>query len=224
MRFYLSARLRLGLALAVSSLVSVGFFLINAHTTHSREFAYMNWNLFLAWLPLALALWLVRVLRRKLWSSWEALLITAVWISFLPNSFYMISDFVHVQDIPSARLLYAVIMFASFIFNGVILGYLSLLLVHQELLQRVSRRTAGSLIGVVLAICSFAIYLGHDLRWNTWDVLRNPGGILVDISNHITNPTDRLDIYTTTLGFFVLLSSLYIVMWYVARNMRQLKT
>lgn len=223
MRFYLSARTRLGLALGGSSLVSVGLFLAGAHTTHSIEFDYLIWNLFLAWIPLWLTFWLVRVLHRKLWSSWEALLVTVVWLSFLPNSFYMISDFVHIQQVSEASVLFDVVMFTSFIFNGVILGYMSLFLIHQELLLRLTKRSANTIIGVVLAVCSFAIYLGHDLRWNTWDVLSNPGGILVDVSNHFLNTRSQQEVYTTTLSFFVLLGSLYIVIWFIARNMRQQK-
>lgn len=216
MRIYISARTRLWLALAGSSLVSVGLFLANVHTMHSWEFAYLIWNLFLAWTPLFFTFWLLKVLRRKLWSSWEALLVTVIWLSFLPNSFYMISDFVHILEVPPARVLYLVVVFASFIFNGVILGYLSLFQIHQELLKRVSKRTGGVLIAVVLALCSFAIYLGHDLRWNSWDILRDPGGILVDVSNHIFDPIA----YTTAFSFFLLLGSLYIVVWHIARAMR----
>lgn len=217
---YTSARTRLWLALAGSSFVSVGLFLASVHTTHSWEFEYLIWNLFLAWTPLFFTFWLLRVLRRKLWSSWEALLVTVIWLSFLPNSFYMISDFVHILEVPPARVLYLVVVFSSFIFNGVILGYLSLFWVHQELLKRVSKRTAVMLVSVVLALCSFAIYLGHDLRWNSWDILRDPGGILVDVSNHIVDPVT----YTTALSFFLLLGSLYVVVWYMARSMRQVKS
>jgi uncharacterized membrane protein len=223
MRLYISARSRLGFALVGSSLVSVFLFLSSVHTTRSDAFVYLNWNLFLAWIPLLLTLWLSRVLHRKLWSSWEALLVTVVWLSFLPNSFYMISDYVHIQQVSQATVLFDVVMFSSFILNGVVLGYLSLFLVHQELLQRVSKRMSASLIGVVLLLCSFAIYLGHDLRWNTWDVLSNPGGILVDVTNHFVDPSAHDAAYTTTFSFFVLLSSLYIVIWYIARNMRQQK-
>jgi uncharacterized membrane protein len=212
--------MRLWLALAGSSLVSVSLFLANVHTMHSWEFSYLIWNLFLAWVPLFFTFWLLRVLKHKLWSSWEALLITVIWLSFLPNSFYMISDFVHILDVPPYRVLYLVVVFASFIFNGVILGYLSLFQIHQELLKRVGKRTSGVLIAVVLMLCSFAIYLGHDLRWNSWDLLRDPGGILVDVSNHVTDAIA----YTTAFSFFLLLGSLYVVVWCIARTMRQQRT
>ena len=221
MGFYLTARARLVLALAGSSLVSVGLFLAGALSNHSTEFAYMIWNLFLAWVPLGLTLLLIRTLRRKVWSSWAALALTLVWIGFLPNTFYMISDFIHVLDAQRVDLLYDVVMFSSFIFNGVLLGFLSVFMIHQELQKRMSQRTSALLVALVLLVCSFAVYVGRDLRWNTWDVLLNPGGILVDVSDRVLNPSAHPEMFTTTFSFFVLLGSLYMVAWYMVRNARQ---
>src|SRR5581483_10375463 len=141
-------------------------------------YAYFIWNLFLAWMPVLFTGWILWVLRRKPWSSWEGLLATALWLGFLPNSFYMISDFIHLQEVRRVDLLYDVIMFSSFIFNGVLLGFLSLYTVHHQLLKRLTNRSAATVIGLVILVCSFAIYLGRDLRWNTWDLLVNPAGII----------------------------------------------
>ncbi len=221
MRIYVSARTRLWLALASSSFISVGLYLANVHTMHSWEFGYLIWNLFLAWTPLVFTFWLLKVLKRKLWSSWGSFAGHGNLAEFFAeDSFYMISDFVHILEVPPSRVLFLVVVFSSFIFNGVILGYLCLFWVHQELLKRVSKPAAALLIGVVLALCSFAIYLGHDLRWNSWDILRDPGGILVDVSNHLTDSIA----YTTALSFFLLLGSLYVVVWYMARSMRHSKS
>lgn len=223
MRLYVSARSRLGLALLGSSLASVGLFVAGALANNSTEFAYLSWNLFLAWLPLLFALWLERTVQRKLWSSWQALLLTILWVAFLPNSFYMITDYVHVQDVLRVDLLYDIIMFTSFILNGILLGYLSLHVVHHQLEQRLSKRTSSLLVAIVLAVSSFAIYVGRDLRWNTWDILANPAGILVDVSNRVLSPRAHPQIFTTTVSFFVLLGSVYVVTWYIARNLRQQK-
>ena len=217
-QFNLSARARITAALAISSLASIGLFLIGAWSNHSLEFAYLIWNLFLAWVPLGLALWLQHTLRHTLWSSWTALALTALWIGFLPNSFYLITDYIHLQEItPRVDLLYDVVMFSSFIFNGVILGYLSLYIVHRRLLERVSRRVASGLIGLVLLVSSFAIYIGRELRWNTWDVLANPASLLIDVSDRVLNPREHPQAFTTTLTFFVLLTSVYLVVWAVVR-------
>jgi uncharacterized membrane protein len=217
-RFYLSARARLGAALAASSLASVGLFFIGAWSNHSFVFAYLMWNLFLAWIPLLLALQLERILRTKLWSSWLALLFTVLWVGFLPNSFYLITDYIHIQEVvPRVDLLYDVVMFSSFIFNGVVLGYISLYLVHWQLVQRVSARLASALVGFVLLLSSFAIYIGRELRWNTWDIIANPASLLLDVSDRVLNPREHPQAFTTTITFFVLLTSIYLVVWTVVR-------
>src|SRR5687767_6813002 len=121
MKWYVSARMRLGLTLGGASLVSVVLFGVAAARSGSMELVYLVWNLFLAWIPLGLMLWLERTLRRKLWSSWQALFITAAFVAFLPNSFYLITDVIHVPGVVYTDLMFDVVVFMSFILNGVIL-------------------------------------------------------------------------------------------------------
>jgi uncharacterized membrane protein len=102
-----------------------------AWRNHSfEEFSYLSWNLVLAWLPLIFALRLVVILKRKVWSSWEGLALSILWLVFLPNSFYMISDFIHLEDVRRVNILYDTLMFTSFIYTGVALGFSSLYLIH----------------------------------------------------------------------------------------------
>jgi uncharacterized membrane protein len=216
-RFYLSARLRLYIALGVSSTTSVGLFLGGAWSNHNYAFNYLPWNLALAWLALAVTLWLEYTLHRHLWSSWYALAVTLLWLVLLPNTFYMISDFVHIEDIGRVDLLYDVVMFTSFIFNGVLLGFLSLYIVHQELLKRLRTSTASTMIGTIILVCSFAIYIGRELRWNTWDIITNPSSLLFDVSDRVLNPREHPQAFTTTISFFVLLTSLYAVLWHITK-------
>jgi len=193
--------------------VSVGLFLAGALANRNLQFGYLLWNLFLAWLPLLVALVLLRALRTRLWSSWEMLGLTLLWLLLLPNSFYMISDFVHIQEVTRHNLLYDVVMFTSFIFTASLLGFSSLYMVQAQLRRRVNLRTSAIVTGVIILLCSFAIYLGRDLRWNSWDVLVNPAGILFDVSDHFIHPFQHGDMFTTTISFFVLIGSLYVVGW-----------
>jgi len=200
--------------------VSVGLFVAGALANHSLQFGYMLWNLFLAWLPFLVSAGLLRSLHRHLWSSRWPLLLTLLWLLLLPNTFYMISDFIHLQDVARHNLLYDVVMFTSFIFTAALLGFSSLYLVQAELRKRVSLRTSSLLIGGVIFLCSFAIYLGRDLRWNSWDVLVNPAGILFDVSDHLIHPFQQGDMFSMTASFFVLLSSLYVVGWQLGEATR----
>lgn len=195
--------------------VSGALFLAGALANHSFEFAYLLWNLFLAWTPLVVAMLLLRGLRTHVWSDWLPLALTFAWLLLLPNSFYMISDFVHVQEVVRSNLLYDVVMFTSFIFTGVLLGFSSLIMVHVELRKRLGSRYAAVCIAAIILLCSYAIYLGRDLRWNSWDVFTNPAGILFDVSDHLIHPLQSGDMYTITISFFVLLGSLYVAGWQI---------
>ena len=104
-------------------------------------------------------------------------------------------------------------MFTSFIFTASLLGFSSLYMVQAQLRRRVNLRTSAIVTGVIILLCSFAIYLGRDLRWNSWDVLVNPAGILFDVSDHFIHPFQHGDMFTTTISFFVLIGSLYVVGW-----------
>lgn len=201
------------LALVASSLVSVGLYTYGAWRNQNSEFSYLIWNLFLAWLPLVFAVRLLTVLRKKLWSSWEGLATSVAWLIFLPNSFYMISDFIHLQEVRRVDILYDTLMFTAFIYTGVVLGFSSLYLVHLQLRRRLDIRAAAVWAGVTLFICSVAVYVGRDLRWNSWDVFTNPGGLLFDLSERLQHLGAYPHMIQTIAAFFILLCSMYAIMW-----------
>ena len=142
---------------------------------------------------------------------------TVLWLAFLPNSFYMISDFIHLQDVQRVDVLYDAVMFTAFIYTGVILGFSSLYLIHLQLRRRLSAISASVWIGATLLMCGVGIYLGRDLRWNSWDILTNPGGLLFDISDRLLHPEAYPQMLITVLSFFVLLSAMYGLLWRGAR-------
>lgn len=208
-----SARSQFVFALLTASAVSLGLFGFGAWRNHSSEFSYLVWNLFLAWLPLIFALRLLETLKTKRWSSWEGIGWSLLWLVFLPNSFYMISDFIHLQEVQRVDILYDALMFTAFIYTGVALGFSSLYLIHQRLRRRLSDRTAAGWIAATLFVCSAAVYVGRDLRWNSWDILFNPGGLLFDISERLIHVSSYPKMLITIASFFVLLCTMYFMLW-----------
>ena len=204
--------------LVLLTLVSVGFFVVGAIENRSLVFWYLIWNLFLAWLPLVFVLWLLPVIRRYGWTSWLGILLTLLWLNFLPNSFYMVSDFIHLQDYSRINIVFDAVMFAAFVITGLLVGFTSLYLIHLELIKRIKRVNAWGWMSLVLALCSFAIYLGRDLRMNSWDILTNPAGILFDVTDPIVNPRAHVLAFTTSLTFFVFLITMYVVVWHLVRQ------
>jgi uncharacterized membrane protein len=206
-------------ALVLSSCVSVGILLVHVISTHSFIYWYLGWNLLLAWLPLLFVVLLRKSLVQHPWLAWSPMVWTVLWLAFLPNSFYIVSDLLHLQSVSTTNLLYDTVMMVSFMLNGLVLGYISLYQVHQELKKRLSINWTNTLISLSLLVCSFAIYLGRDLRWSSWDLIVSPQGILFDISNQIIDPLRHLQAFTTTLMFFVLIGTFYLVICSIVNNL-----
>ncbi len=112
----------------------------------------------------------------------------------------------------------------SFVYlTSLVAGFISLYLIHVELYKRFYYRNVHLVIGIILLLCSFAIYLGRYLRWNSWDVIFNPAGLLFDVTDSIASPSTHPDVFVTTFTFFLLLGSMYIVIWQIARALRRSK-
>lgn len=204
---------RLVAVLVVSNLISVMLLLIRIVATDERLFSFLVWNLFLAWIPLVAAWFLIRRLKKHPWINTWSLVLSGVWLAFLPNTFYIVSDLVHLQVANDVNILYDVVMLTSFSWNGFVLGFMSLYMVHKQLLSRLTTIHAHGVVGIVLLLCSFAIYLGRYLRWNSWDIILNPMGLAFDVSDRLVDPISHPQTFTTTLIFFVLLGGMYFVIY-----------
>lgn len=200
-------------ALLLSNGVSLVLFILRTIATDTTQYWFMFWNLFLAWIPVLAAWILVKKLGTQRWSDPMPVLLTFLWLGFLPNSFYMMSDLIHLQSTGDIGVLFDTVFFLSFIWNGAVAGTLSIVWVHRAILRRSIAAWAPHLIGTVILLTSFAIYLGRSLRWNTWDVLVNPAGILFDVTERVINPLAHPQVFSTTLTFFALIGSMYLVVW-----------
>lgn len=204
---------RMGAALIASNLVAALLFVLRVQQAENMRYWFLLWNLVLAWVPLGLVLLLREHLKKARWLTWKSMLLSVLWLGFLPNSFYLVSDLIHLHETGEVSILYDAVMLTSFIFNGFAAGFASVFLMQAMAQRRFSRKHVHIAVGFVFLLCSFAMYLGRDLRWNTWDVLINPAGILFDVSERVINPLTHIEAFSTTALFFVLLGSIYIVAW-----------
>jgi uncharacterized membrane protein len=200
------------LAVGLLSLTDIILWGLRVLLTGANRYSFIPWNLFLAWLSLAMAVVLVRNLRYERWFSWQNLLLTGLWLAFLPNAWYVLTDFVHVS--PSAEIseLFDIVLISLLMFTGFILGFASLFLVHRELLARLSLVKSYMLVELAIFVASFSIYLGRDLRWNSWDVIANPG-VIINVSDKIIDPFGNPRALNVTILFFILISALYGAFW-----------
>lgn len=204
---------RLLRALIVSNAISLLLFGLRMIGTQTTDYWFLFWNLFLAWMPVLFAWLLVRALRTRAWSEPLPVVLSLLWLGFLPNSFYLMSDLIHLRSTGDIGILYDAVFMLSFIWNGLVAGLLSMVVVHRQLNKRRHQSVATLLMIMVILLTSFAIYLGRNLRWNTWDVLVNPAGLLFDVSEQVVNPFDHPQSFATTATFFLLIGSMYYVVW-----------
>lgn len=173
--------------LGAGSLLASGLQDVRADMTGAPAFAFLHWNLFLAWVPYVVSLLLVGLHRVRA-PGWVLAITVVVWLLFLPNAPYILTDFIHLGAIPGAPLWFDVLLIGAFAGTGLLLGMASLLLVHDVVGSRL-----GSVAGWVLAIGSLAlssigIYLGRFPRFNSWDVLTNPEGLVGVVLYRLGDP------------------------------------
>lgn len=201
-------------ALCLSSGLSVLFWLFRAYYSHSLLFIFLNWNLVLAWIPLLCAVGAWRLAPRRSSMAPAILLLLGLWLLFLPNSPYILTDLLHLAQRQNVPLWYDLLLILSFGWNGLILGFTSLWIV-QGLVQEWAGRVAGWSVALFsLSLSAFGVYLGRFLRWNSWDVLTEPGALARDILARILNPLEHRQTLAVTLllGAFLTVAYLTVVL------------
>jgi uncharacterized membrane protein len=199
--------------LGLLSGLCVLLFTVRVIATGSFRYLFIPGNLFLAWLSLVFGWLLVRQLKNRRWLSWQNLAITGLWLIFLPNSWYVLTDFIHVSATGEVSQLYDVVLMSSLVFCGFLAGFSSLYMVHMQLRKRLGERISAELVAAIIFASSFAIYLGRALRWNSWDVVTDPSGIILNVSDRILDPFGYPRALNITGLFFVMLGGIYLAIW-----------
>ncbi len=167
------------------------YLLANALEVFDRHSGWIVWNLFLAFIPLALSFWLFRrrhISRTPLW--W---LLLIVFIAFLPNAPYLLTDIIHL--IRAIRAGYSAwiitIIFIPLHLFAILAGleaYVISLLNQGHYLKQVGAKQFVLEAELLAhALCAIGIYLGRFKRFNSWDLITQPGAILVDTLNQLTS-------------------------------------
>lgn len=177
-----------------------------------RHSGWIVWNLFLAFIPLGLSVWLFRRTSgsRSIW-WWVGFL---VFIAFLPNAPYLLTDIIHliqaIRDDYKAWVITLVILpphliaivagFEAYVISLINLGYY----LHQ---QGASRFIVWAEL-MTHALCAVGVYLGRFPRLNSWDFVTKPDDVARTVLDNLTSKRPVL----VMAIMFVVLTVLYWLM------------
>lgn len=183
-------RLTLLVLMCGATLLSLILFRLRTILSGSEEYAFLIWNIFLAWIPFGLAY----TAKSFSWNRKVLLFIlpfpAALWLLFFPNAPYILTDLLHLgSPKPNVPLWFDVLLLLWFSWTGLSLGIASLFMM-QDIVRREFGKVIGWLfVGVVGVLSSLGIYIGRFLRWNSWDVLLHPRDRFVEFLYYSTHPS-----------------------------------
>lgn len=182
-------RFRLIFTLGLMSALALGLFILKAVLTHNLSLWGLNWNLFLAWIPIFIVLWLEKKVAINALKTWEVLLGSLIWLLFFPNSPYIITDLVHLQSLSGNTYWHYQIMIFTYAFVSLACGLLSLYWIQKVWTQVFSINWSNIFSIGAIALSGFGIFLGRIERFNSWDFFIHPFTLLKFIFHSIKNPT-----------------------------------
>lgn len=212
-------RLAVVAALALLTLFTLAMLAVRMAYTGTHGHSWLAWNLFLAWIPFALALLLYE--RAGAGAPLRVIVpLGLFWLIFFPNAPYLVTDLKYVSGGGRIPVLYDVLLFSAGAWTGLLLGLTSLFLVHMVVRRLVGTVNAWALVAAVLSLSSFGIYLGRVQRWNSWDVVANPVPLAAQLVQGLAHPLD----YPRPLGLTVLLTAFLLTSYLVLYSFARLST
>lgn len=176
--------------------------------TGRPAYGFLVWNLFLAWVPWICAL-AIRELHRRGAGAAKLGPFFLVWLAFLPNAPYLVTDFIHLQHRGSAPLWFDAVMLASYAWAGVGLGVASLRTCSDVVHARLGRWAATAFVVGSGVATGFGIYLGRFVRLNSWDVAMRPLTVVEVSVSPLLDPFSHPRAWVVTLTFALFFLAAY---------------
>lgn len=169
----------------------------------NRYSGWIIWNLFLAFIPMTLSFWLFRwqhPSRSLIW--WLGLI---VFIAFLPNAPYLLTDIIHLIDATrSTRSIWIVtLIFIPLHTFAILAGFEAYVISLINQGHYLKQQGAGKFVTwaeiFVHSLCAVGVYLGRFKRFNSWDLLTNLQSVLRSSFDQLTSRHPVMVILITVL-------------------------
>ncbi len=186
--YFLRNKYKLALYAMLGIATIICFILVKVRMTENYEdqynyyYSFLLRNLTLAWTPFLIALITYHLKLTHKILQIILPFICMIWLIFFPNAPYLLTDFQHLRlysDNP--QIWFDVNLLVWFVFTALFLGLISLYLMHQMVEREFGYLTGWAFVFVTGLLASAGIYIGRYLRFNSWDILKNPAGVVQDL-------------------------------------------
>jgi uncharacterized membrane protein len=204
-------KIALACLLVAASVISLVLERFHTHLNGIERYAFLPFNLKLAWIPFLAAVAANASTRNRVLFILAMPVCSLIWLIFFPNAPYLLTDFQHLATSRTVSpLWFDVVVMVWFAWTGLLLGITSLYLM-QEIVTHKLNSLAGWVFALGMTILSgLGVYLGRFLRWNSWDLLKDPLPIARDVVGIVRDPFTNLGSIGFTLLFTLLFLFIYL--------------
>lgn len=200
-------------ALTFASAASVMLVIARIAWIGNFRYAFLVWNLILAWLPLIFALLARERYQGGERPDWRFASLAGAWLLFFPNAPYIFTDVIHLTYGPYRHFWVDLMLILINAFTGLVLGFVSLYLMQSVVARMYGRAASWFFVAAVAGLSSFGIYLGRFLRFNSWDVLIKPAKLYHGINHWASDPLASANSFAFPVLFATFLFISYVLMY-----------
>jgi len=174
------------------------------------------WNIFLLSIPVFLLIFLKKIYKKNKFKSFFekilAFFVFFLWLIFMPNSAYLITDVRHLLDYCPVDSSYRVCSENSwmilFFFIYASVGWISFVYFLEQmrffLIKVFNKKIEFFFIFTIIPLVSLGVLLGLLMRRNSWDLFIRPLEVLKELLLFFTNGIYFFNFIFFTISFFVL--------------------
>ncbi|MEM7086125.1 MAG: DUF1361 domain-containing protein [Bacteroidota bacterium] len=198
LKTFLFQRFRTIFAITTLTGLSLLLLMLRLKLTHSYFLLFLTWNLFLAAIPFLITFYLSS---RKKAHRYRLLLWLGLWLLFLPNAPYIVTDFIHLQHLQANIVWLDNILIATYAASGLLFYFISVKDMEELLHRHFQHKKVKYMLWTIPFLAGFGIYLGRFLRWNSWDIIQRPHFLIRDVGEIIVFPLQHKVAWLVTLLF-----------------------
>lgn len=171
---------------------------------NSKSFVWLFWNIFLAIIPFVISSILIYLNQKEKLKNYFFILMGVVWLLFIPNAPYLITDLIHIGVVRSVPVIYDAFLLFGVSWLGFYIWLNSTWQIESIIREKISKINTQMVMFLIILATSFGIYLGRFLRLNSWDIFSDSVYFLRILHQKLIQKSDpKAYLYIVLFTFFL---------------------